>query len=344
MAPIRRMKLSWKQVQLPLKHQFVVAYSQKSYAENVFIQLEHDGVIGYGEAAPSYFYHESAKTVVAFLEQQRDLLSQPLLDIDSIMWQMEQSFPGNYAAKAAINLALYDILGKQSNLPVHRLLGIHSDKPMVTSFTIGIDSLSMIQAKVMAAANYPILKIKLGSDHDEEIIETVRQFTSCPLRIDANEGWTREQAVAKIRWLEQFDIEIVEQPLPANDIEGTRWVRKRVGLPIFADESFTIGHNLEQLVGAFDGVNIKLMKCGGISAAVKLVAKARALGLKTMLGCFIESSLGISAAAQIAPLFDYLDVDGALLLKTDPFDGVKIVNGWFKLPQGPGLGATPVLI
>ncbi len=338
------MKLSWQRLQLPLMHQFAVAFSQKHYAENVFIELQHNGTIGYGEAAPSYFYGESAQTVIDFLQRERDFLSQAPLDIDQIMLQLEQRCPGNYAAKAAINLALFDILGKQANLPVHRLLGIDSSGPMVTSFTIGIDSVEMIRTKVVAAANYPILKIKLGSDHDEEIVETVRQFTSGPLRIDANEGWSREQAVAKIRWLEQFNFELVEQPLPAEAIEDTRWVRERVNIPIFADESLRTGHNLEQLVEAFDGVNIKLMKCGGISTAVKLAARAKALGLKTMLGCFIESSLAISAAAQIAPLFDYLDLDGALLLKTDPFDGVKIINGQFTLPQGPGLGATPVIV
>jgi L-alanine-DL-glutamate epimerase-like enolase superfamily enzyme len=206
-------------------------------------------------------------------------------------------------------------------------------------FTIGIDDLAVIKEKVVAANNFPVLKVKLGTDYDYEIIESIRGITNIPLRIDANEGWTKEEAVEKITWLETQNVELIEQPLPAAEIEATKWIKKRVHLPLFADESLTSSKDMDKLQGAFDGVNIKLMKCGGLTEALKMVEKAREMNLKTMIGCFIESSLGITAAAHIAPLFDYIDLDGALLIRSDPFRGAQITNGQIDIPDEPGLGA-----
>lgn len=337
------MVLKYKTNQLPLTYQFVVANSKKSFAENVFVELRHENYIGYGEAAPSYFFHESPVTIKNFFEQIKPQLDDIPLAIDSIMEGFERKVRGNYSAKAAINMALFDLVGKKLSQPVYKVLGIKNQGTFFTSFTIGIDRLDIIEEKVAAVRNFPILKVKLGTKQDYEIIETIRKITDCPLRIDANEGWSKEEAVEKINWLEHQNVDLIEQPLPAKDFNGTKWVRERVNLPLFADESLTVSTDMEGLVGVFDGINIKLMKCGGITEALKMVKKARALNLKTMIGCFIESSLGITAAAHLAPLFDYMDLDGALLLKTDPFQGVKITNGQFTLPDLPGLGVQPLI-
>lgn len=337
------MELNYKSRQLPLAYQFAVANSKKIFAENVFVELRHENAIGYGEAAPSYFYQESPDTIHRFFDQIELILNRNPVEIDAIMEQLEAIAKGNSAAKAAINMALFDLIGKQVSLPLYKVLGIKNEGPLLTSFTIGIDQLDVIEEKVTAAQNYPILKIKLGNEHDYQVITIIRKITNCLLRVDANEGWTKEEAVEKINWLETQNVEFVEQPLPANAIEDLKWVRERVKLPIFADESLKTCQDIDRLIGAVDGINIKLMKCGGITEAMKMVEKAQKLKLKTMIGCFIESSLGITAAAHIAPLFDYVDLDGALLLKIDPFQGVKINNGQFTLPDLPGLGVQPLV-
>jgi L-alanine-DL-glutamate epimerase-like enolase superfamily enzyme len=341
---IMNVELSYKRHQLPLTYPFAVANSKKTHAENVFIELKSENAVGYGEAAPSYFFHESPETIEHFFKQIQPDLNHDPLQVDFIMAQSEKAVPGNYAAKAAINMALFDLIGKKLSLPVHKFLGTKNDLPLLTSFTIGIDRLDVIEEKVRAAKNYPILKIKLGTPNDFQIIETIRKITNCRLRVDANEGWTKEEAVEKINWLETQNVELVEQPLPAEDIENMKWIRARVNLPLFADESVKTEKDIDKLTDAFDGINIKLMKCGGITEAMKMIKKAQQLNLKTMIGCFIESSLGITAAAHIAPLFDYIDLDGALLIKTDPFRGVKFINGQFTLPDMPGLGVEPIVL
>lgn len=341
---ITNVELSYKRHQLPLTYQFAVANSQKTHAENVFVELKHENTIGYGEAAPSYFYHESPETIERFFDQIQPALNSDPMQIESIMGQLAKEIPGNYAAKASINMALFDLIGKKLSLPVYKFLGIKIEHALLTSFTIGIDRLEVIEQKVRAAQNYPILKIKLGNEQDYQVIEIIRKITNCRLRVDANEGWTKEEAVEKINWLETQNVEFIEQPLPAEDIENMKWVRARVNLPLFADESLKTSNDIDRLTDAFDGINIKLMKCGGITEAMNMIKKARELNLMTMMGCFIESSLGITAATHIAPLFDYIDLDGALLIKTDPFQGVKITNGQFTLPDLPGLGVQPIVL
>ena len=338
------MELNYKSHQLPLKYQFAVANSKKTFAENIFIELYHEDKIGYGEAAPSYFYHEDPGTIKRFCNQIQSILKNNSLDIDSIMDELNAASEGNFAAKAGINIALFDLIGKKFILPIYKYLGITNQHPMVTSFTIGIDKLEIIKKKVLSAQNFPILKIKLGTEQDYYIIKTIREITDRPLRIDANEGWIKEEAVEKINWLESQNVELIEQPLPSENIDGTKWIRERVNLPLFADESLKNSQDIDKLTDAFDGINIKLMKCGGITEAVKMVRKARKLNLKTMIGCFIESSLGITAAAHISPLFDYLDLDGALLLKSDIFEGAKITDGHLTLPDRPGLGVQPIVL
>jgi len=335
-------KLSYFSRQLKLNHTFAVANSSKSFAENTFVYIEFENEIGYGEVAPSYFYHENTATINQVLETVGPLLQHSRLSVQSIMSEVGKKVSGNYAARAGIEMALMDLAAKKESKSVREFLGINKNRSLVTSFTIGIDNLNIIKEKVLDAREFPILKIKLGTNQDFEIVEAIRSITDKPLRIDANEGWSREEAVEKINWLETQNVEFVEQPLPADDIQNTAWIRERVNVPVFADESVKSSRDIEKLASAFDGINIKLMKCGGINEALKMVDEARRCNLSTMLGCFIESSLGITAAANIASLFDFVDLDGALLLKDDPFIGVSIAQGQMTLPDKPGIGAEPV--
>ncbi|MBN1352501.1 dipeptide epimerase [candidate division KSB1 bacterium] len=324
---------------LKLKKVFRVANSSKSIADNVLIKLSHDELTGYGEAAPSEFYGENSQTVIATLNSIKEYFSGILPELTSTTDSVGEKIAGNYAAKAAVSIALYDLIGKRLNLPLHQVLGL--TQPLsgsLTSVTIGIDSLPEIQKSVEAAEEFPILKVKLGSENDREIIECIRKITDKPLRIDANEGWCRDEAVEKINWLRGEGVELVEQPLPADEIADTAWVRERVSLPIFADESVKTIHDIPKLANAFDGINIKLMKCGGITAALRMIKAARSPGLSIMLGCFIESSIAITAAAHLSAACDYLDLDGHLFLVDDPFTGLQIKRGRIKLPDSPGIG------
>ncbi|MFZ5515078.1 MAG: dipeptide epimerase [Candidatus Zhuqueibacterota bacterium] len=337
------MNLTFVTRQLTLNHTFAVANSSKKSVENTFVRIQSDDYVGYGEAAPSYFYHENTASIRRVLETAIPMLQHFQASIQLMMDQIGEAIPGNFAAKTGIELALLDLVAKRKMVSIRELFGIKNDRSLTTSFTIGIDNLDVIKAKVIAAKDYPILKVKLGTREDYEIIKAIRSITDKKLRIDANEGWTKEEAVEKINWLETQNVELIEQPLPADEIANTAWIRERVNLPLFADESVKRSGDIEPLAEAFDGINIKLMKCGGVHEAVNMAKTARRFHLSTMLGCFIESSLAITAAAHIAPLFDYIDLDGALLLKNDPFAGVTFANGQFTLPDKYGIGAEPLV-
>jgi L-alanine-DL-glutamate epimerase-like enolase superfamily enzyme len=235
-------------------------------------------------------------------------------------------------------MALYDLVGQRLGIPVYQLLGLNPDRTPVTSFTIGLDTPAEMARKAQKAAQFPVLKIKVGTPDDLEIVRAIRDATDARLRVDANEAWTPKQAIKTINALEPFGIEFVEQPVAASDLEGLRLVRDHTNLPIFADESCVTLEDVPRMAGVVDGINIKLMKCGGISQALKMIATARAHHLRVMLGCMIESSVAITAAAQISPLVDYADLDGALLISNDPFEGVGIERGKLVLSDRPGLG------
>jgi L-alanine-DL-glutamate epimerase-like enolase superfamily enzyme len=259
------------------------------------------------------------------------------------MAEVFRRIEGGYAAKAAIDIALMDWTARKLGLPLYRHFGLDPRDSPPTTFSIGIDTPEMTRRKVREAEAFPILKIKVGLDSDEATIEAVRSETNKPLRADANEGWkNKEEAVRKINWLESRGVEFVEQPLPAAMIEEARWVRSRVHIPIIADEACLHPSDIPRLAGAFDGVNIKLMKCGGILEALRMIEMAKSLGMKTMLGCMIESSIGVTAAAHLSPLVDYADLDGNLLIANDPYTGVKVDRGKLVLPDRPGLGLLPV--
>ncbi len=238
-------------------------------------------------------------------------------------------------------MAVMDWVGHKLGIPLYRLWGLDPDKTPITSFSIGIDTPEVVRQKVQEAADFPILKVKVGRDNDEEILAAVRQVTDCPLRVDANEGWRdKEVALEKIRWLQSVGVELIEQPLPANMLGETAWLRRQVDIPIIADEAVKRAEDIPKLAGAYDGINIKLMKAGGIQEALRMIHVARALGMKVMLGCMIASSVAISAAAQLSPLVDYADLDGHLLIANDPFTGVKVPAGKLILNDRPGLGVS----
>ncbi|MGD1102183.1 MAG: dipeptide epimerase, partial [Terriglobia bacterium] len=250
--------------------------------------------------------------------------------------------PGQYAAKAALDIALMDWVGQKLGVPLYRYFGLDPHDAPITTFSIGIDTPEITRQKVREAEPFPVLKIKVGLDTDEATIAAVRSVTNKPLRVDANEGWKdKEEAVRKINWLAGQGVEFVEQPMPADMLEETRWVRERVRLPLIADEACQRASDIPKLVGIFAGVNIKLDKSGGILEAFKMLQMARALGLKTMLGCMISSSVSVTAAAHLSPLVDYADLDGNLLIANDPFSGVQVKNGKLLLPDRPGLGLQP---
>jgi L-alanine-DL-glutamate epimerase-like enolase superfamily enzyme len=335
------MRLSLRRFDLQLRHTFTIARGSSTIDPVVVVSLEHDGIVGYGEAAPSMRYGENINSVTSFLTTLDFASFHDPFHLESILRFVDAAAPGNCSAKTAVDIALHDWIGKKLGLPLYKYWGLDKNRTPVTSFTIGIDTPEKLAKKIEEAEEYPLLKIKLGSDHDREIMKTIRGLTKKQLRVDANEGWkTREIAVERIKWLEQEGVEFIEQPMPASDLDGTAWVREHVNLPLIADENSIRLHDVPKLQQAFDGINIKLMKCTGLYEAMKMIHTARACGMKIMVGCMIETSVGITAAAHLSPLIDYADLDGNVLITNDPFDGVKIVNGKLILPDRPGIGAV----
>ena len=327
-------------VRLKLRHTWTTVMSSSEYRDNLHLRFHREGITGLGEGAPIVRYHENAESAMRAVHSVRDLVeSAEPRHFTKLMAEIFRRIDGEYAAKAAIDIALMDWTGKRLGVPLHRLFGLNPEDAPLTTFSIGIDDPETTRRKVRETEAFPILKIKVGLKTDEETIEAVRSVTRKPLRVDANEGWRdKEEAVRKINWLESQGVEFVEQPMPAAMIEETRWVRSRVHIPIIADEACLHPADIPKLVDAYDGVNIKLMKCGGILEAKRMLDMAKSLGLKTMLGCMIESSIGVTAAAHLSPLADYADLDGNLLIANDPYSGVKVEQGKLILPEGPGLG------
>jgi L-alanine-DL-glutamate epimerase-like enolase superfamily enzyme len=338
------MKLSHQTIELKPTHPFVIARGGYAHHRNVIVRItDDDGVEGFGEAAPNRYYGESVASVIAALGQFKPLLERAdPMSLESIEAQLNRTLRGNASAKGAVSSALHDLLGKRLGLPVHRIWGLDPETAPQSSFTIAIAENHELEQRVREAREYPILKIKLGTDRDMEIVRIVRDAAPGKrLRVDANAAWTAKHAVRMSEFLVEHGVEMLEQPVAGNDIEGLRFVRKRAKLPVFADESCLVATDIPKLAGAVDGINIKLAKCGSLREAMRMIHTARALDMQVMAGCMIESSLGISAIAQIAPLLDAADFDGAALLATDPFRGTSITGGSIKLSDAPGLGASP---
>ena len=338
------MKLTHGIVVLRTKNPFVIARGGDSEYRVVRITVtDRDGAWGWGEAAPSKFYGETADTVVQVLP----LLAAAIEGMDG--WSLEamehalaRAIRFNGAARAGVSAALHDLAGKRLGVPVYRLWGLDPAASPASSFTIGIaPDEETLRARVADAAPYPVLKLKLGSSWDERIVRVVRELAPAKvLRVDANAGWTPKSALRIIPLLQELGVEFVEQPLPPGDLEGLRFVRERSALPIIADESCIVSGDIPKLAGVVDGINIKLAKCGGLREALRMVATARAHDMLVMAGCMIESSLGITAAAHFAPLLDCADYDGAALVANDPYLGATIEGGRIEMPSGAGLGVT----
>ncbi|MBM4024507.1 MAG: dipeptide epimerase [Planctomycetes bacterium] len=335
-------RLSVSRRRLLLRHTWTIARNSSDFKDNVFVRVERDGVVGWGEAAPNVRYGQSAEQTMTAIEKARPVIEagdwRHYVDLRA---EWERAMPNESCACAAVDIAILDWVGRRLQAPLYRLFGLDARKAPVTTFTIGIDTPERIKQKVAEAKDFPVLKIKVGTENDEGIVAAVREATDKPLRVDANEGWRdKEQALRKIQWLQGRGVELIEQPLPAAMIEETAWLRERLEIPILADEAVTRAADIPKLAGAYDGINIKLMKAGGIQEALRMIHLARALGLKIMLGCMIESSVAISAAAQISPLVDYADLDGNLLISNDPFVGVGVQEGKLILNDRAGLGVS----
>ena len=338
------MKLSHQTIELSPTHPFVIARGGYAHHRNVIVRLiDADGTEGLGEAAPNRYYGESVSTVIAALGQFKPIVERAdPYALEATEGHLNRVLRGNASAKSAISAALHDLVGKKIGLPVYRMWGLDASPTPQSSFTIAIAENDELERRVAEAREYPILKIKLGTDRDMEIVRIVRNAAPQKrLRVDANAAWTAKHAVRMSDFLHDNGVEMLEQPVPANDIEGLRFVRNRSRLPVFADESCLVATDVAKLAGAVDGINIKLAKCGSLREALRMVHTARSLDMQVMAGCMIESSLGISAIAQIAPLLDSADFDGAALLSSDPFRGVTIAGGTIRLTDAPGLGASP---
>jgi L-alanine-DL-glutamate epimerase-like enolase superfamily enzyme len=336
------MELSYETLDLKLHRPFTISRGTQHYAYNVRVELSDDTFTGIGEAAPSEHYGEIQATVLAILASLQPLLRERPLPIAELHRAMEHAVHLNPAAKAAVDMAAYDLLGKRAGLPVHALLGLDPTCAPRTSFTIGIDTPEVMAEKAREAEQYPILKVKVGTPTDQQNLDAVRAARpDAVIRVDANEAWTPKEAVAGIERIAQFGIEFVEQPVAARDLEGLRMVRDAVSLPVIADESCIVPADVSRVAPYVDGINIKLMKCGGIYPALQMIHLARAHNLAVMMGCMIESSLAMTAAAQLSPLLDYADLDGHLLIDDDPYTGVMVEDGRLVLPQAPGLGVQP---
>ena len=335
------MELTAEPLNLRLATPFRIARGVQHEAHNVLVRLEADGLTALGEAAPKSYYGETRESALAAIAQFAGRLGDDLFAVEEIMAGLDQTLYGNPAAKAAVDMALYDLMGQRLGVPVYRIFGLSAARAPYTSYTISIDTPAEMARRAMQAREYPILKVKLGTRHDLEIVQAIRDVTDAALRVDANAAWTPKEAIATINALAPYNVELVEQPVARGDLEGLRLVRESVPVPIVADESCVTLEDVARVAGCVDGINIKLMKCGGLHHALEMIHAARAHHLRVMLGCMIESSIAITAAAHLTPLVDYADLDGALLLAHDPYEGVGLRGGKIALPDRPGLGVRP---
>lgn len=342
------MKLTCYRRYLHLKHPFLIARNRdnKSTDKNVLlVQIEHAGHVGLGEAAPISYYHQSFDSNEAALNEMAGMLGDDPFALDAILDPIFKRFADQSAAIAAVDGALHDLIGKILGVPVWKLLGLDPRRAPLTSFTIGIDDLDVIARKVDEAAAFPILKVKVGTDQDDAILSTIRKAAPTKtLRVDANCAWNSANVLEECRRIARYGIELIEQPTPAGMHDALPAVRAAGIAPLIADESCLGPQSVLACAGAFDGINIKLSKCGGIRRAIQMIHAARSASLKTMLGCMVETSVGIAAAANLAPMVDYVDLDGHLLLADDPFKGLAGHDGRLTLTDRPGLGVVEKIV
>lgn len=335
------MQLDWEPFELEPARPFQTSRSVQERVGRVWVRLRKGQTEGWGEADPSPYYGETQATVMEALGHMRPLLESADVpeNLEVLEAELRRAAPAAGSARAAVSAALHDLVGKRAGLPLWKLWGLDPNRAPLSSFTIGIAAPEEVEEKVRQADSFPVLKIKLGSDHDDQILAAVRRAApNKPLRVDANAGWSAAEALQRIGHLADMGVEFIEQPLPPSDREGYRFLYDRSPLPIFVDESCVVGSDIPGLVGLAHGINVKLAKCGGPREALRMIHTARACGMRVMMGCMLESTLGIAPAAHLSPLIDYADLDGAALLRNDPFGGPRLEGGRIVLGQEPGLG------
>ena len=333
------MKLTYRPYDLQLKHVFTIANNSRTTTAVMLTEIEYDGLIGYGEASMPPYLGESQKTAAEFLSKvDLSQFSDPF-ELEDIIEYIDSLAIGNHAAKASVDIALHDLVGKIVKQPWHKLWGLNRTKTPNTSFTIGIDTPEVVKEKVREADIYKILKVKLGRENDKEMIRTIRSVTNKPICVDVNQGWKDKQmALDMIQWLATQGVVFVEQPMSKLAVDDIAWLTQNSPLPIIADEAVQTVNDVVGLNKIYSGINIKLMKCGGMRNAWKMANMAKAMGMKVMIGCMTETSCAISAAAQLSPLADWADLDGNLLISNDIYDGVKVIDGKITLSDLPGIG------
>lgn len=341
--PVKRngasLKLKFMPYELQLKHVFTISSNSRTTTPVVLTEIEYEGIKGYGEASMPPYLGESHATVLKFLSQV-DLtqFKDPFL-IEDILSYIDHISPGNYAAKASVDIALHDLVGKLIGKPWFKLWGLDQSKTPYTSFTIGIDTPEVVKQKVAEAEPYKILKVKLGAGNDKEMIETIRKVSDKPICVDVNQGWKeRKYALEMAHWLKEKNVIFIEQPMPKNQIDDIGWLTQNSPLPIIADEALQTIGDLLNMKGIYSAINIKLMKCGGMNAAYKIAQMAIAMDMKVMIGCMTETSCAVSAAAQLSPLAYWADLDGNLLINNDCYEGVTVTDGKITLNERPGIG------
>ena len=338
------MRLTFAEQTLLPRQAFTLSREKISERRSLFVELDHDGLIGQGEGSPIARHGQTPESCLTALERMRDLLMEAdPRDYASLIPSLHAAAPNDSTAIAALDAAIMDWVGKAKGVPLYQLYNADPAAMPPTSMTIAIDTPERVRERAKEASGFHILKLKFGGEHDRAMVDAVRDVTEVPIRGDANEGYPdRNTALREIEWLALQNVELLEQPLPAGDRDGMAWLMERSPIPLIADEAFEGPENLSDLVGAYHGINIKLVKSGGSLAAREAIEAARHHGLSVMLGSTLESSLGIAAAAHIAPLVDYVDLDGNLLLANDPFTAHPIENGCIALANTPGLGAKAV--
>lgn len=336
-------KLKYYPYELKLNHSFNLASMSRTTTPGVQVELQLDTIIGYGEASMPPYLGESVESVMTFLGKVDPArLSDPFA-LENIHAYLDSLAPGNRAAKAALDIALHDLTGKMMQRPWYQIYGIDATKAPCTSYTISNDTPEVLKQKIAESEPYKVIKVKMGVPGDRELIETIRQHTDRPICVDVNQGWkSPEEALENIEWLATKGVIFIEQPLDKNDMAGHKWLKERSPLPIIADEAVQTSADIPSLAQSYDGINIKLMKCGGLHDAYKMATLAKTLGMKVMIGCMTETSCAVSAAAQLAGLADWVDLDGNLLIANDLFDGMKIVDGKVTVTDLPGIGISPL--
>ena len=338
-----RMTLKFTPFELKLRHAFNLAKYSRTSTPGVQVKIEYEGYTGYGEASMPPYLGESIESVTKFLSKVDLSQFNDPFKMEEILAYVDALEPENRAAKASVDIALHDLVGKLMGQPWYKIWGLSIDKIPQSSFTIGIDTPEVVKQKIKEADDYKVIKIKLGLDNDKEMIDIIRQCTDRPICVDANRGWkTKEQAMEVIEYLADKNCLFIEQPMMEDKLDDTAWIRERSPIPIIADEVFHRLPDIVKLKDYYDGINIKLMKSTGMSEAYKMVTLARAFGMKIMCGCMTETSCAIAAAAQLSPLIDWTDLDGNVLIADDIFSGVKVIDGRVTPSDAPGIGITPI--